>query len=277
MEELIRIGAYRAGADPQVDRAIALNPALEAFLAQDKDEVTSLRRRRSSAWTASWQVTRHELGRVPDQALHLRGGDAAEAPGRDRRAPRATPRCGWRCWTPRARPRSPHAAPGRRGRLVPGRLPARACSCARPPSRPRSTGDRRRGGRRPRRPGRGLRGAEEVRAGRRERRAWPPPRKTARRETAALDELGLRQRAAMTPSGPALARRGVLAPAALGARRLQPAVARPDAPRRPIAAAEVRGPVPGRLRGACQRQPARPGLRRAARRASSPSSRRSGR
>jgi flagellum-specific ATP synthase len=42
MEELIRIGAYRAGADPEVDRAIALHPALEAFLAQDKDEVTSL-------------------------------------------------------------------------------------------------------------------------------------------------------------------------------------------------------------------------------------------
>jgi flagellum-specific ATP synthase len=42
MEELIRIGAYRTGADPQVDRAIALNPQLEAFLAQDKDEVTSL-------------------------------------------------------------------------------------------------------------------------------------------------------------------------------------------------------------------------------------------
>ena len=42
MEELIRIGAYRTGADPQVDRAITLNPALESFLAQDKDEVTSL-------------------------------------------------------------------------------------------------------------------------------------------------------------------------------------------------------------------------------------------
>src|SRR6185503_18365457 len=42
MEELIRIGAYRAGSDPQVDRAIALNPDLEAFLAQDKEEVTSL-------------------------------------------------------------------------------------------------------------------------------------------------------------------------------------------------------------------------------------------
>src|SRR6202451_4549073 len=42
MEELIRIGAYCAGADPPAARAIALNPALEAFLAHDKDEVTSL-------------------------------------------------------------------------------------------------------------------------------------------------------------------------------------------------------------------------------------------
>jgi flagellum-specific ATP synthase len=42
MEELIRIGAYRAGSDPEVDRAIALFPALEAFLSQDKDEATSL-------------------------------------------------------------------------------------------------------------------------------------------------------------------------------------------------------------------------------------------
>jgi len=42
MEELIRIGAYRLGSDPDVDRAIALNPALEAFLGQDKDEATSL-------------------------------------------------------------------------------------------------------------------------------------------------------------------------------------------------------------------------------------------
>jgi flagellum-specific ATP synthase len=42
MEELIRIGAYRTGADPIVDRAIQLNPALEAFLGQDKDEATSL-------------------------------------------------------------------------------------------------------------------------------------------------------------------------------------------------------------------------------------------
>ncbi len=42
MEELIRIGAYRAGSDPTVDLAIRLNPALEAFLAQDKEEATDL-------------------------------------------------------------------------------------------------------------------------------------------------------------------------------------------------------------------------------------------
>jgi flagellum-specific ATP synthase len=42
MEELIRIGAYRMGADPQVDRAIRLNPALEEFLRQDKDEATNI-------------------------------------------------------------------------------------------------------------------------------------------------------------------------------------------------------------------------------------------
>lgn len=42
MEELIRLGAYRQGADPQVDRSIALHPSFEAFLAQLKDEATPL-------------------------------------------------------------------------------------------------------------------------------------------------------------------------------------------------------------------------------------------
>jgi flagellum-specific ATP synthase len=42
MEELIRIGAYRAGSDPLIDRAIQLNPALEEFLSQDADEASSL-------------------------------------------------------------------------------------------------------------------------------------------------------------------------------------------------------------------------------------------
>lgn len=42
MEELIRLGAYRKGSDPKVDRAIALNPALEAFLSQSGSERTSI-------------------------------------------------------------------------------------------------------------------------------------------------------------------------------------------------------------------------------------------
>ncbi len=42
MEELIRLGAYRAGSSPEVDEAIRLNPALEAFLSQRKDEATSI-------------------------------------------------------------------------------------------------------------------------------------------------------------------------------------------------------------------------------------------
>jgi flagellum-specific ATP synthase len=38
MAELIRLGAYRAGADAEVDRAIKLFPKLDAFLRQGKDE-----------------------------------------------------------------------------------------------------------------------------------------------------------------------------------------------------------------------------------------------
>ena len=42
MEELIRLGAYRKGSDPDVDRAMAVNPALEAFLSQGRQERTSI-------------------------------------------------------------------------------------------------------------------------------------------------------------------------------------------------------------------------------------------
>jgi flagellum-specific ATP synthase len=42
MEDLIRIGAYRAGADPDVDRAIRLNPGIEEFLQQGPQDYTSL-------------------------------------------------------------------------------------------------------------------------------------------------------------------------------------------------------------------------------------------
>jgi len=42
MEELIRLGAYRKGSSPEVDRAIALNGPFEAFLTQRKEESTRL-------------------------------------------------------------------------------------------------------------------------------------------------------------------------------------------------------------------------------------------
>ncbi len=42
MEEMIRLGAYRKGSNEEVDEAIRLNPALEAFLAQDKADATTI-------------------------------------------------------------------------------------------------------------------------------------------------------------------------------------------------------------------------------------------
>ncbi|NUR14502.1 MAG: flagellar protein export ATPase FliI [Bradyrhizobium sp.] len=42
MEELIRLGAYRAGSSPEVDEAIRLHEPLEAFLRQRKDEKATL-------------------------------------------------------------------------------------------------------------------------------------------------------------------------------------------------------------------------------------------
>jgi flagellum-specific ATP synthase len=42
MEELIRLGAYRAGSSPEVDEAIRLHEPLEAFLRQAKDEPTGI-------------------------------------------------------------------------------------------------------------------------------------------------------------------------------------------------------------------------------------------
>jgi flagellum-specific ATP synthase len=42
MAELIRLGAYRAGSDPEVDEAIRYHDQLEAFLRQGKTEKASL-------------------------------------------------------------------------------------------------------------------------------------------------------------------------------------------------------------------------------------------
>jgi len=42
MEEMIRLGAYRPGSNPEVDAAMAYNPYIEEFLGQWKDDKTTL-------------------------------------------------------------------------------------------------------------------------------------------------------------------------------------------------------------------------------------------
>lgn len=42
MADMIRLGAYRRGSDPQVDESIKYHDALEAFLSQDKDDQAEL-------------------------------------------------------------------------------------------------------------------------------------------------------------------------------------------------------------------------------------------
>ena len=54
MAELIRLGAYRAGADAELDRAIAVHPALERVLEQDALERSTARRPRSRPWPTRW-------------------------------------------------------------------------------------------------------------------------------------------------------------------------------------------------------------------------------
>lgn len=38
MEEIVRLGAYKAGSNPEVDRAIRLAPQIEALLKQTKQD-----------------------------------------------------------------------------------------------------------------------------------------------------------------------------------------------------------------------------------------------
>ncbi|MEZ5917739.1 MAG: hypothetical protein R3C40_09295 [Parvularculaceae bacterium] len=40
--EMVRIGAYRTGANEEVDRAVAFHPLLEGFLAQDSAQFADL-------------------------------------------------------------------------------------------------------------------------------------------------------------------------------------------------------------------------------------------
>src|SRR5690349_17381509 len=56
MEELIRLGAYRAGSSAEVDEAISLHEPLESFLRQAKDEVSNM--------AAGYQQLEQILGRL---------------------------------------------------------------------------------------------------------------------------------------------------------------------------------------------------------------------
>jgi len=61
MAELIRLGAYRNGTDPEIDEAIHFYPAIEAFLAQTIDEKVSLE--------SGYQGLRDILGVAPTPAV----------------------------------------------------------------------------------------------------------------------------------------------------------------------------------------------------------------
>ncbi|MFM7973542.1 MAG: hypothetical protein ACKO8U_00620, partial [Pirellula sp.] len=45
--ELIQIGAYRSGSNPQIDRAISLKPIIDAFLQQQRSQIIE--------WKDAWQ------------------------------------------------------------------------------------------------------------------------------------------------------------------------------------------------------------------------------
>ena len=62
MAELIRLGAYRTGADAEVDAAIKLYPKLEAFMRQAKTKAQTRRR---------LQTTRRHSGAARDKKVRV--------------------------------------------------------------------------------------------------------------------------------------------------------------------------------------------------------------
>jgi len=86
MGELIRIGAYKHGADPKVDEAIRYVPAIEAFLSQDKHERADLDggyAALANALGVDWPVGSKEAkaGQGSGQTGEQGGAQSARAPG----------------------------------------------------------------------------------------------------------------------------------------------------------------------------------------------------
>lgn len=89
MAELIRLGAYRRGSDPEVDRAIQLHPALEQFLSQRQDEITGLEEGYAllaQILGVEWPGASAASGQAP-----VVGGGAKPVPAREGAPARATP------------------------------------------------------------------------------------------------------------------------------------------------------------------------------------------
>ena len=85
MGELIRIGAYKHGSDPQVDEAIRYHPRLENFLAQDKAERVTLNEsyaQLAQALDVPWQDAKVQQGDQAAQAqqnARQKAADGAKA------------------------------------------------------------------------------------------------------------------------------------------------------------------------------------------------------
>jgi FliI/YscN family ATPase len=61
-EDLIAVGAYMTGSDPQVDAAIALRPQIKAFLCQDPEDHSDLEQVRSRLCDLAGMITAHLKG-----------------------------------------------------------------------------------------------------------------------------------------------------------------------------------------------------------------------
>jgi flagellum-specific ATP synthase len=93
MGELIRIGAYKQGSDPNVDEAIRYHPRLESFLSQDKAERATLEEsyaQLAQALDMPWEVesAQKAAGQQPPGQQDA-GQQAANGKGQQKAAGRA--------------------------------------------------------------------------------------------------------------------------------------------------------------------------------------------
>jgi flagellum-specific ATP synthase len=89
MGELIRIGAYKQGSDPQVDEAIKYHPRLENFLSQDKNERCSLEQsyaELAQALDVPWQTQQEQQQEQQQEGAGPQGQRQQQAQAGQRQA-----------------------------------------------------------------------------------------------------------------------------------------------------------------------------------------------